>query len=67
MNEAQVMLNAGLMLLRGQGNSDGVNVIKDIMTSPTRGDTYKQTFRNIAKSKSNCYPALNFYPKYVQK
>lgn len=44
-NEAEALLFAGQMALRKSGNVSGAQVLKDIMSSPSRGNKYKKAFR----------------------
>ncbi|KAI8420753.1 hypothetical protein MSG28_007967, partial [Choristoneura fumiferana] len=44
-NEAESLIYAGQMALREKGNVDAAHVVKDVMSSPTRGYKYRQAFR----------------------
>ncbi|KAL4721260.1 hypothetical protein ACJJTC_000227 [Scirpophaga incertulas] len=46
--KAETLLYAGQMTLREKGNVDSAYVIKDVMSSPTRGHKYREAFRKSA-------------------
>nr|XP_022907706.1 uncharacterized protein LOC111419170 [Onthophagus taurus] len=50
-NEAEALLFAGQMALRKFGNVSGAQVVKDIMSSPSRGNKYKKAFRKSETSE----------------